>query len=103
MYYYFPLPSHFTVDASNTKKNCHFFLGPLLYLIYITDFSTAVRCKLRLYADGSTLLFSGKNTQLIQESLSSVLEEPREWLFNVKLFLHPRKTESILFVNVTHL
>ena len=72
-------------------------LGPLLFLIYINDISTAVRCKLLLYADDSALLVSGTNTQLIQESLSSELEAAREWLINNKLSLHLWKTESILF------
>ena len=46
------------------------------------------------------LLVSGKNTQLIQESLSSELEAAREWLINNKLSLltlHLGKTEPILF------
>ena len=43
------------------------------------------------------LLVSGKDTQLIQESLSSELEAAREWLINNKLSLHLGKTESILF------
>ena len=72
-------------------------LGPLLFLIYINDIYTAVRCKLLLYADDSALLVSGKDTQLIQESLSSELEAAREWLINNKLSLHLGKTESILF------
>ena len=55
-------------------------LGPLLFLIYINDIYTAVRCKLLLYADDSAHLVSGKDTQLIQESLSSELEAAREWL-----------------------
>ena len=72
-------------------------LGPLLFLIYINDIYTAVRCKLLLYADGSALLVSGKDTKLIQESLSSELEVARDWLINNKLSLHLGKTESILF------
>ena len=72
-------------------------LGPLLFLIYINDIYTAVRCKLLLYADDSALLVSGKDTQLIQESLSSELEAAREWLISNKLSLHLEKTESILF------
>ena len=72
-------------------------LGPLLFLIYINDIYAAVRCKLLLYADDSALLVSGKDTQLIQESLSSELEAAREWLINNKLSLHLGKTESILF------
>ena len=50
-----------------------------------------------MYADDSALLVSGKDTQLIQESLSSELEAAREWLINNKLSLHLGKTESILF------
>ena len=45
--------------------------GSLLFLIYINDIYTAVRCKLLLYADDSALLVSGKDTQLIQESLQN--------------------------------
>ena len=50
-------------------------LGPLLFLIYINDIYTAVRCKLLLYANDSALLVSGKDTQLIQESFSSELDQ----------------------------
>jgi len=52
-------------------------LGSLLCIIYINDMSTVVRCRRLLYADVSALLVSGKNTQLIQESLSSELEAAR--------------------------
>lgn len=72
-------------------------LGPLLFLIYINDISSAVRFKLLLYADNLALIVSGKNTQHIQESVSSELEAAREWLINNKLSLHLGKTESILF------
>ena len=72
-------------------------LGSLLFIIYINDISTAVRCKLLLYADVSALLVSGKNTQLIKKSISPELQAAREWLINNKLSLHLGKTESILF------
>ncbi len=69
----------------------------ILISIYINDIYTAVRGKLLLYADDSALLVSGKDTQLIQESLSSELGAAREWLIDNKLSLHLGKTESILF------
>ena len=72
-------------------------LGSLLFMIYINDISTAVRSKLLLYAAFSALLVSGKNTQLIQESLSSELKAAREWIINNKLSFHLGKTEYILF------
>ena len=72
-------------------------LGPLLFLIYVNDVPSAVRCKLLLYADDSALIVSGTNTEEIQNRLSSELESIREWLIDNKLSLHLGKTESILF------
>jgi mannose/fructose/N-acetylgalactosamine-specific phosphotransferase system component IID len=36
-------------------------LGSLLFLIYLNDMTTAVKCKLLLYADDPALLVSGKD------------------------------------------
>ena len=72
-------------------------LGPLLFLIYINGISTTVRYKRLMCADDSVLLVSGKNTQLIQESLSLELEAAKIWSINNKLSLHLGKTESVLF------
>ena len=46
-------------------------LGPLLFLIYVNDMESAVKCKLILYADDSALLVSGKDIKVIQETLGS--------------------------------
>ena len=72
-------------------------LGLLLFLIYVNDIPSAVRCKLLLYADDSALIVSGTNTDEIQNRLSPELESIREWLIDNKLSLHLGKTESILF------
>ena len=72
-------------------------LGPLLFLIYVNDISSAVKCKLLLYADDSALIVAGNNTEEIQHSLSRELESIREWLIDNKLSLHLGKTEAILF------
>ena len=45
-------------------------LGPLLFLLYITDMSAAVKCKLLLYADDSVLLASGKDIVEIEATLN---------------------------------
>ena len=55
-------------------------MGPVLFIIYINDISTAVRCKHLLYAYDSALLYSGKTTHLIKERLYSDLEAHRERL-----------------------
>jgi len=72
-------------------------LGPLLFLIYVNDMSSAIRCKLLLYADDSALLVSGKDLNLIQNTLGDELENVSKWLVDNKLSLHLGKTESILF------
>ena len=72
-------------------------LGPLLFLIYVNDMASAINCKLLLYADDSALLVSGKDPELIQQTLSAELANVSTWLVDNKLSLHLGKTESILF------
>ena len=72
-------------------------LGPLLFLCYVNDMASSVRCKLLLYADDSALLVSGKDPGHIAESLSKELDSCRQWLIDNKLSLHLGKTECMLF------
>jgi hypothetical protein len=72
-------------------------LGPLLFLLYITDMFAAVKCKLLLYADDSVLLASGKDIVEIEATLSSELKSVKDWLIDYKLSLHLGETQSIVF------
>ena len=74
-------------------------LGPLLFLCYVNDMVISVDpdCKLLLYADDSTILFSHRDPDQIASKLSKVLESCSEWLVDNKLSLHLGKTECILF------
>ena len=72
-------------------------LGPLLFLVYVNDMESAVKCKLISYADVSALLVSGKDIKVIQETLGKELCALSSWLVDNKLSLHLGKTESILF------
>ena len=74
-------------------------LGPLLFNIYVNDMITSVNCDLFLYADGSTLLVSGKNPAVIQNTLSIELNAIRGLLEENKLSIHLGKTESILIAS----
>ena len=56
-------------------------------------------CDLFLYADDSTLLVSGKNPAVIQNTLSIELNAIRGWLEENKLSIHLGKTESILITS----
>ena len=44
-------------------------LVPLLFIIYVNDMESAVKCKLISYADDSAFLVSGKGVKVIQETL----------------------------------
>ena len=74
-------------------------LGPLLFNIYVNDMITSVNCDLFLYANDSTLLVSGKNPAVIQNTLSIELNAIRGWLEENKLSIHLGKTESILIAS----
>ena len=58
---------------------------------------TALNGTLLLYADDSTLIVSGKNVSLIEETLSREISELSNWLIDYSLSLHLGKTETILF------
>ena len=81
------------------KYNIKMNLGPLLFLCYVNDMVTSIDsdCKLLLYANDSTILFSHKDPKVISEKLGKVLESCSSWLVDNKLSLHLGKTESILF------
>ena len=51
-------------------------LGPLLFLIYINDISTAVRCNRLLYADDSAPLVSGKPPNWSKKDFPQNLRQP---------------------------
>ena len=74
-------------------------LEPLLFLYYVNDMSISISsdCKLLLYADDSTILFSNRNPDVISEKLGKELQFCSQWLIDNKLSLHLGKTECILF------
>ena len=74
-------------------------MGPLLFNIYVNDMITSVNCDLFLYADDSTLLVSGKNPAVIQNTLSIELNAIRGWSEENRLSIHLGKTESILIAS----
>ena len=74
-------------------------LVPLLFLCYANDMVIGIDpdCKLLLYANDSTILFSHSDSDLIANKQVKVLEPCSDWLVDNKLSLHHAKTECILF------
>ena len=56
-------------------------------------------CDLRLYVDGTCILYSHQNVKLIERNLNFDFNNLYEWLVDNKLFIHfgEKKTRSILF------
>ena len=72
-------------------------LGPTLFLCYVNDLSSCLKCHLSLYADDSALIYSGRDVDDISRFLSGELSTCKRWLIDNRLSLHVGKTESILF------
>ena len=73
-------------------------LGPLLFLIYVNDMPQAVKSNLFLYADGSCLIFQGKDVIEIEKQLNRDFANICEWFVDNRLSIHfgEDKTKSIL-------
>ena len=65
----------------------------------MNDMERAFNCHLLLYADDSALIVSGKDINIVQQSLEKELFECSEWLVDDRLSLHLCKTESIFFAS----
>ena len=78
-------------------------LGPLLFLIYVNDMSSACDCELFLFADDSALLVSDRDKSQVEKILSAELGKICIWPEDNKLSLHLGNTESILFGSLHYL
>ena len=69
-------------------------LGPLLFLIYINDFS---RCSnlfdFHLFADDSNLFYKHKSLSVLQSDINRELNKVQEWLCVNRLALNIKKTK----------
>ena len=76
-------------------------LGPLLFLIYVSDMQQAVKSTLLLYTDDSCILYQHKEADEIEKYLNKDFENICDWLVDNKLTIHlgEDKTKSILFAS----
>ena len=77
-------------------------LGPLLFIIYINDFSKCLKYSNNLsFADDTTIILSAKNNNLLFQKGNKELENIDNWLIANKLSLNVKKTKYILFSSRT--
>lgn len=73
-------------------------LGPILFLTYINDLTSASdKFKYIMYADDTTLLYPYDPGSNLSDMVNSELEKISDWLRCNKLSLNPRKTQSIVY------
>ena len=73
-------------------------LGPLLFIIYINDFSTSViPNKCVLYADDATIIVSAVSQDSLQQNTISALSSAQNWFSSNSLKLNNDKTQKITF------
>ena len=62
-------------------------LGPILFLLYITDISHATNMKLLSFADDTTVSLSGSNIDELISTINNELKLLYDWLCDNKLSL----------------
>ena len=73
-------------------------LGPLLFLLYINDFSNSAKdIEFHLFADDSNLFSSGKKVQTLELNLNRDLISVNQWLCANKLSLNIDKSNFVIF------
>ena len=71
-------------------------LGPLSFLIYINDLPFSLKnSDVTMYADDTSISYSSKNIDELNETLSSDLDSLKQWLIGNKLALKIIKTQAI--------
>ena len=72
-------------------------LGPLLFILYITDLPSCLQfSEILRYADDTVIYFSGNSISHIEMKLSLDLTNVSYWLKENNLFLNIKKTECLL-------
>ena len=72
-------------------------LGPLLFLIYINDLPFSLKnSEVTMYADDTSISYSSKYIDELNETLNSDLESLKQWLEGNKLSLNVIKTQAMV-------
>lgn len=91
------LPQHVTSGVSQGS-----ILGPLLFILYVNDMQHVLHISpILMYADDTVVFTSGPTTNYIEEVLNSEFENILCWLQSNEMIIHPTKTESVCFLELT--
>jgi hypothetical protein len=88
------------MGACQTWSSTGFYIGPLLFLIYINDFPLTIN-KIAypvLFADDTSIIASNTNPEEFKSNVSSVLNETNNWFNSNFLTLNCEKTHFLQFL-----
>ena len=94
------------IGSSNSENICQLLhgvpqgsiLGPLLFSIYINDFTNCLKFgEAIMFADDTTLVFHDKDVTKLKEEANSDLLSAADWLSENKLSLNIKKTNYMFF------
>ena len=71
-------------------------LGPILFLLYINDFSNALLCKPRLFVDDTLLLYSSDILNKLEALCNNELLLVKLWMDANKLKINTSKSQAII-------
>lgn len=74
-------------------------LGPLLFLLYINDITDNVTNMARLFADDTSLSYSGENLQNIEIEINEDLRKLNQWATTWLVDFNPKKTKALVISN----
>ena len=94
-------------DTKSDLKTCNIrvpqgsILGPILFLIYINDLPQLnAMMKTILYADDTTLLFTGNNITEVTNFVNNKLVDVHDWLIQNRLSINLDKTYACVYTNL---
>ena len=81
------------LEVGVPQESC---LGPLLFLIYISDLPKTIQGKVFMYADNTSLYHMSNDISKLESAINEDLELLNNWLKGNKLSLNVAKMASML-------
>ena len=76
-------------------------LGPLLFLLYINDVTDSLGNIARLFADDTSLAYSGQNLTVMETEINNDLRKLNDWAKTWLVDFNPKKTKALIIPNIS--